>query len=679
MNRFRVAVDVGGTFTDFVIFDTETGTARTGKVLSTTQDQARGVLTGLRTEVGALANMTSLVHGNTVGLNAFLERKGARTLFVTTDGYRDVLRLGRGDKDRLFVVRYRKPEPLVPVTDVETVRERLNFDGSVRTALNEVDVERIAERVQREQIATVAVCLLHAYRNPEHELRVRDILLARVPKLSVSLSHEVAPEWREYERSSTTVLNAYVAPAVDRYLNTLTKELDNGGFRSALHIMQSNGGVTTAAVARKLPVHSLLSGPVGGVIGGATLSKELERPNLLCVDMGGTSFDASIIVDGSPNISTQATLERMPVLTPLLDIHTIGAGGGSIATVEAGGLRVGPESAGAEPGPACYRRGGTKPTVTDANALLGRIDPDYFLAGGMPLDVGAAKRAIETVSAPLGLSPVEAATGILAIVNAKMADAMRTLTILKGVDPRKFSLVAFGGAGPMHAAALAEEVGISEVIIPWAPGTFSAWGMLHTDMRRDLVASYYQPAATVDPLDLARRFDGLTSEGDRLLEADDVPIPQRRFTRLVDMRYQGQEYTLTIAMPDGNECRIGALIDSFHREYHTRFGHSTPGAPLDMVALRLIATGKNEWPLSMPEKRITRDARKKISRTVVFDGKEHQAAIVHRSTLADDDVVKGPAIIEEPTSTTVVPPAWSVRRGPANALLMTAIGRASQS
>ena len=475
MNRFRVAVDVGGTFTDFVVFDTETGRARIGKVLSTSADQARGVLAGLRKEVGALADMSSLVHGNTVGLNAFLERRGARTLFVTTDGYRDVLRLGRGDKDRLFVVRYKKPEPLVPVTDVETVRERLNFDGSVRTPLNEADVERIAERIVRDGIVTVAVCLLHAYRNAAHELRVRDILLARVPDLSVSLSHEVAPEWREYERSSTTVLNAYITPGVSRYLNTLTDKLREGGFPAAIHIMQSNGGVTTAAVARKLPVHSLLSGPVGGVIGGVTLAKELGRPNLLCVDMGGTSFDASIIVDGLPSVSTQATLERLPVLTPLVDIHTIGAGGGSIASVEAGGLRVGPESAGSEPGPACYRRGGTKPTVTDANALLGRIDPDYFLAGGMPLDLAAAARAIETVAAPLGLSPSAAASGILAIVNAKMADAMRTLTIHRGVDPRRFSLVAFGGAGPMHAAALAEELGIAEVVIPWAPGTFSAW------------------------------------------------------------------------------------------------------------------------------------------------------------------------------------------------------------
>ncbi len=670
MSRYRVAVDVGGTFTDFVIQDTRTGSAVTNKVLSTTEDQARGVLTGLREEIDSFGDIASLVHGNTVGLNALLERRGTRVLFVTTTGFRDVLRLGRGDRKDIFSLHYRKPRPLVPVTDVETLEERVDVDGSIRTALDESGVERIVRRVEEEGIDSVAVCLLHAYRNPVHELRVRELLREHLPELSVSLSHEIAPEWREYERSSTTALNAYIAPTVDRYLRSLMTRLHHDGFESSLHIMQSSGGVTTADVARRRPVQALLSGPVGGTVGGARLAEALDRPNLMCIDMGGTSFDASLVIDGAPSVSTEAQLEGLPLLLPLVDIHTIGAGGGSVAWIEAGGLRVGPRSAGSDPGPACYGRGGSEPTVTDANAVLGRIDPDYFLDGGMALDIEAAERAVDTVAEPLAMARVDAASGILAIINAKMADALRTMTVQQGIDPRSFSLVAFGGAGPMHAIALAEELGIADVIVPWASGAFSAWGMLHTEMRRDLVRSHYRPPAAIDGAELEAVFRELGAEGDELLAADGVPAGQRRFHRQADMRYTGQEYTITVDAPD-DATDVPALIERFHGDYLVRYGHSTPGAPVETVALRLTASGANEWPMAagVPEGEQATAARP--TRSVVFDGAAHDAAVVHRKEIAEGSVVDGPAIVEEPTATTVVPPGWRVAVGLANALVIS--------
>lgn len=672
MAEYRVAVDVGGTFTDFVIQDAQSGLAFTNKVLSTTEDQANGVLAGLEESISDFGELSGLVHGNTVALNAFLERRGDRVLFVTTEGFRDLLRLGRGNRTKLFDVRYRKHQPLVPVTDVVTVSERINVDGTVRTPLAMDDVDSIVKRIRQDDIKTVAVCLLHAYRNPAHEIEVRDFLLAEIPGLSVSLSHELAAEWREYERSSTTALNAYVAPKIETYLGSLIQRLGDGGFSSTLHVMQSNGGTTTAPIARRHPVFSFLSGPVGGTMGGVKLAELLERPNLMCVDMGGTSFDASMVIDGAPSVSTEAELEGLPLLLPIVDIHTIGAGGGSVAWLEAGGLRVGPESAGSMPGPACYGRGGTRATVTDANAVLGRIDPAYFLDGGMALDIGAAEAAIASIASPLGLSTTEAAEGILAIVNAKMADAMRTLTVERGLDPRGFSLVAFGGAGPMHAIALAEELEISEVIVPWAPGAFSAWGMLHTDVRRDLAKSHYRPSGGLDGQELAEAFDDLVEQGDRLLEVDGVPQQLRRYVRAIDLRYTGQEYTLTVEVPNQDPADVSSLFQQFHDDYFVRYGHSTPEAPVDAVAIRLAASGVNPRPVATsgePSTNGSTEARPEArQRGVVFGGTKHQATISLRNEV--DAPLPGPAIVEEPTATTVVPPGWTVTVGPANSLVI---------
>ena len=664
MTRYRVSIDIGGTFTDLVVYDEEEKQAFTGKVLSTPDDPAQGVITGLTSAMDDPGQISFLVHGTTVGLNSFLERRGERVLLITTEGFRDIYAIARGDRKKLFALKYRKPEPLVPLWDIHTVRERTLYDGTVEEPLREEDFSPILEKIQAERIGAVAVCFLHAYVNPEHEVRAREILQTSVPGLSVSLSHEVAREWREYERSSSAVLNAYIAPTVERYLRSLEGQLEDRAVEARLHVMQSNGGVMTADAARDLPIQTLLSGPVGGTIGGGALSEALGRPNLLCVDMGGTSFDASLVVEGQPSVSTEIELEGLPILMSLVDIHTVGAGGGSLAYLEAGALRVGPKSAGADPGPACYGRGGTQPTVTDANLFLGRMDPEYFLGGEMTLDVGAAEEAIRSVAEKLDLSTEDLAEGILAIINAKMAEAMRTITVEQGIDPREYSLVAFGGAGPMHAVALAEELEIGEVIVPPAPGTFSAWGMLQTDIRHDVTQTFYRPMDASVAGDLESVYSELEGQARQVLREEDVPEERMELMRTADMRYVGQEYFVNVEIPENGKVTgdaLGALDERFHAAYKTRYGHSTPGAPVEFVNLRVAAlgeleretvgfrTGKGE---ALPEHEL---------REVVFERKRLPAKIFRRDELPSGTSASGPLVMEEDTATTVVPPGWEIR------------------
>jgi N-methylhydantoinase A len=662
MSRYRVSVDIGGTFTDFVVHDEEKDYAFTGKVLSTPDDPARGVITGLTSLIDHIGDIAFLVHGTTVGLNAFLERRGARVLLVTTEGFRDVYTIARGDRKKLYALQYRKPEPLIPPHDIHTVRERMRWNGSVQEELHTEDFEPIIQKIQTEGIHAVAICFLHSYVNPEHELQARSLLQQRVPGLSISLSHEIAGEWREYERASSAVLNAYVAPIVERYLSSLQSQAQERGLRSTLYVMQSNGGVMTATAARSLPIQTFLSGPVGGTIGGQALSQALNRPNLLCVDMGGTSFDASLIINGQPSFSTETALEGLPVLMSLVDIHTIGAGGGSLAWLEAGALRVGPRSAGADPGPACYGLGGMQPTVTDANLFLGRMDPDYFLGGHMKLDKHAAEVAIRSVADKLGLPAEALAEGMLAVINAKMADAMRTITVKQGIDPREYSLVAFGGAGPMHAVALAAELEIKEVIVPWAPGTFSAWGMLQTNVRHDLTQTFYQAMDATTLQDLESVYQQLEEQGREILRSEEVADEQMGFLRTTDMRYIGQEYSVNVPVSsesgkDGREV----IATRFHDAYKTRYGHSTPGAPIEFVNLRVAAFGKlirRTAGFRTAEGGQSYDVG---TRPVIFNGKALSARFYRRDRLPTGVVLAGPHVIEEETATTVVPADWISR------------------
>jgi N-methylhydantoinase A len=652
-------MDIGGTFTDFVVTDPEQRTTLTGKTSTTPESPAQGVLEGVSRLVPEPGRIGFLVHGTTVGLNAFLERKGTRVLLVMTAGLRDAYSIARHDRKELYALRYRKPERLVPRRDVFEVTERLLWDGSVETPLEEESFAPLLEALRRDGIEAVAVCFVHAYANPEHELRAREILKREFPELSVTLSHEIAREWREYERASSATMNAYIAPRVERYLTALEEELGRIGVSAPLHVMQSSGGITTARRAREQPLQTLLSGPVGGTIGGAALARLTGRPNLLCVDMGGTSFDMSLIVGGRPTVSTETELEGLPVLIPLVDIHTIGAGGGSLAWLEAGGLRVGPQSAGAVPGPACYGRGGTEPTVTDANLHLGRLDPEYFLGGRMRLDQGAAARALRSIASELGLDDVTFAEGMLAIVNANMADAMRTITVKQGIDPREYSLVAFGGAGPMHAVWLAEELDIREVVIPWSPGTFSAWGMLQTDMRHDLALTFYHPLAGADPQAVLGAFRALEDEGRALLLEQDLPDEDVYFTRTADMRYVGQEYSVSV--PIGPAVVLEEVEAAFHDAHRVRYGHSTPGAPVEFVNLRVAAMGRiaaEAVPIHPPNGNGDPSLGR---RRVVFDGRPYETEALLRGRLAPGSSFDGPVVVEEETATTVVPPGHSVR------------------
>jgi N-methylhydantoinase A len=658
MSRYRVAIDIGGTFTDFVIADRGAGHAFTGKSLTTSANQAEGVMSGLRELVPKANDIDFIVHGTTAGLNAFLERKGTRVLLITTAGLRDSYSIARGDRKELFALQYRKPQRLVPRRDVVEVRERLRWDGSVAEPLHEDDFEPLLARIVEQQIKAVAVCFVHAYVNPAHELAAREILKRARPDLSITLSHEVAREWREYERASSAVLNAYIAPIVERYLGTLESEIARFGVRATLHVMQSNGGVMTAAAARELPIQTLLSGPVGGTIGGAGLSSAGQRPNLLCVDMGGTSFDLSLIVNGKPNVSTETELESLPILMPLVDIHTIGAGGGSLAWLEAGALRVGPQSAGADPGPACYGRGGTAPTVTDANLFLKRLDPAYFLGGRMRLDEKAAARAIHETATQVGLDDVAFAEGMLAIINAKMADAMRTITVKQGIDPRHFSLVAFGGAGPMHAVWLGKELEISEVIVPWSPGTFSAWGMLQTDIRHDVSQTFYRQLDGLPMGEVEEVYVLLEGQGREILHGEGMSDEQIHFLRTADMRYVGQEYFVNVGV-DGATALTG-ISQSFHEAHRTRYGHATPDAPVEFVNLRVAAVGgldREAVGFTAPEK--GEDPVMGV-RDAIFDGRAQATTILLRSRLGPGAGYSGPLVVEEDTATTVVPPGYRI-------------------
>jgi N-methylhydantoinase A len=672
---YRVAMDIGGTFTDFVVIDEAEELTSTGKTSTTPAHPEQGVLEGLVQVVPELREISFIVHGTTVGLNAFLERKGTRVLLVMTAGLRDAYSIARHDRKELYTLRYRKPERLVPRRDVFEVTERLRFDGSVDTPFDESSLAPVIAAVEANGIEAVAVCLLHAYVNPEHELKARELLERACPGLSVTLSHEIAREWREYERASTAALNAYVAPRVESYLRRLGDELTTREVPATLHVMQSNGGITTAAKARQQPVQTLLSGPVGGTIGGAALSRAIDRPNLLCIDMGGTSFDLSLIVDGRPTVSTETDLEGLPILMPLVDIHTIGAGGGSLAWLEAGGLRVGPQSAGAMPGPACYGRGGTQPTVTDANLFLGRLDPDFFLGGRMRLDDEAAARAVQLVAGQIGLDDTALAEGMLAIVNANMADAMRTITVKQGIDPRDFSLVAFGGAGPMHAAWLAQELEIREVIVPWSPGTFSAWGMLQTDIRHDVVRSFYRPLAGLEETAVGEVLVELQAEATGLLASEGIEEADHYFARSADMRYVGQEYTVHV--PIGGDVDLAGLDASFHEAHRIRYGHSTPGAPVEFVNLRLAGFGRiagEAAPFRAPSEALDPVAG---TRQATFAGAVVDTKVLHRDRLRPGDEFPGPLVIEEQSSTTVVPPGCTMTVDDlGNLLITTTDGRA---
>ncbi|MDW7739711.1 MAG: hydantoinase/oxoprolinase family protein [Bacillota bacterium] len=676
MSRYRVSVDIGGTFTDFVFYDTETNEQKEGKALTTPDNLTDSVISGLGLEMKDLSEVDFFVHGTTVGLNSLLQRKGSRVALITTRGFKDVYEIARGNRKEMYNLRFSKPTPLLKRIDVYEVDERVLFNGAIEKPLDKKSVIKAAEEIKAGDYESIAVCLINAYINPVHEEEIEKILKDLTEK-PLSLSHRIAREWREYERTSTTIINAYIAPIVKEYLKILEQRTRDNEFKNPIHIMQSGGGVITSSIAKDSPIQTLLSGPVGGALANKYLSDTLGYQNLIGVDMGGTSYDVSMIIGGRPDVSTETIFEGFPILTPMVNIYTIGAGGGSIAWIEGGGLRVGPISAGAKPGPACYDRGGTEPTITDANVVLGRIDVDGFLGGSLRLNKDKAIEAVQKIANRLNLSVIETAEGICKVADAKMADAIRQLTVRKGIDPREFVLVAFGGAGPMHACLTAEELGIETILVPELPGVLSAWGMHQSDLRLDTVRTMKKIVDTVDPQEVSEQYQTMIAEIEPMLLQQHIEENRIEYSRVADVRYFGQEYTVHVPFQNGPVTRqtLSDLRELFYEMHHQIYGHSNKVEPVEIVNLRLVGIGKLEKTPKNKDETIHGD--KPVARKVakaVFYNREYDTAIYRRGELKTGQNLDGPAIVEEKTATTVVPPGYSVKVDPYGNLLINKQG-----
>lgn len=649
--NLRVGVDIGGTFTDIVIIDPVSKTTRTHKVLSTPKAPAIGMLRGLD-ETGVIKDTGFLVHGTTAGLNAILSGAGDRIALVTTEGFRDVLEIGRGENRDVWSLSPARRKLLMSPGDILTVGERLRHDGTVKTPLRSDDVTQVVQKLKEEGISSVAVCFLHAHRNPAHELQFRDLLKAQLPDVSVVLSHEISPEQGEYERTSSVVATAYVSRTIDTYLSVLQRELAARSCPAPLHVMRSSGGICSAELVARQPIQTILSGPAGGVVAAETISKALNRPNLIAIDMGGTSSDVSLVIDGRMTLSSEGEIADNILRMPVVELHTIGAGGGSIARAEGGGLRVGPQSAGSNPGPACYGLGGVQPTVTDAQVYLGRIDPQWFLGGRMELDLAAAQKAIAGLAGALGTDETSAAEGIVDVANAMMANAIRTLAMRRGIDHRKFALVAFGGAGPLHGAAVAEELGIDEVIVPFGTGVLSAWGMLHADIRHDVSLPLEGFAGTQEAEALLERTRAeLCEKAAGLLVAEGLAEADSEYRVSLDMRYAGQSNAIPVELRS-----IASLADDFHEQYRRQFSHAMPEVPVELVQMRLGAIGR--IGAQFVDRAEPAAQRGEQMRKVVIGRQTHEARFIHRDAIGGTESVTGPAIILEDASTTLVPPGW---------------------
>lgn len=696
--RYRIGVDIGGTFTDGTLVDSVTGQVTTSKVLSTPADPGSAFISAvhklLNMDGGIAPEMVEhVVHATTVATNAIIEGKLAKTAFITTEGFRDMLEIARQIRPSLYDLQFEKPPPLVPRQLCFEVPERLDAKGQVVTPLDDDAVARVVELIAESEVEAVAVCLLHSYRNPDHEQRVGKALRARLPDVIISLSSDVVPEFREYLRASTTVINAAVSPIVSIYLASISEKLLAAGINSDLLVMQSNGGVYPAEAASRSPVFMVESGPAAGAVAAAALGLALGHPDVISFDMGGTTAKASLIRDGKPHVTKDYSVgseaqrgtgafggaSGYPVRTPVVDLVEIGAGGGSVAWVDSGGaLRVGPHSAGADPGPVCYGLGGTEPTITDANLVLGRLDPNYFAGGEMSLDVAASREAIrEGCAEPLGLSIEEAAHGIIEIANTAMVNALRLVSVQRGHDPRDFMLIAFGGAGPAHAVRIAEQAGIPRVLIPLGPGTASALGLLVTDMRMEGSATLIVRSDEVEMSLIEGEFERLESAGIEAHRAAASASGEPTFERAVEMRYWGQSFELSVATPNRQKIDdewMKELVESFHKAHETAYGFRVNDEPVELVNLRLTTVGKIARPQMRKLEATGNDASvaSKGERPVYFaendtitgsDGTNRflQTTVYDRAKLPAGAVFDGPVIIEEPDCTTVVQPAWQVK------------------
>lgn len=655
----RIAVDIGGTFTDLQILDARQGRVVAWKTPTTPADPSEGLLTGVREAADrfgfALEDVGLLLHGTTIATNAVLERKLARGVLLTTAGFEDVLEITRHFRRDVYGLAP-DPFPCLIERDMRLgVPERLRADGRVEAPLG--DLAPVLARLREAAPEAVAIGLLHAYANPAHEQALRDAVAAALPGVPISLSSEISPEIREYERLSTTVLNALLMPVVQRYLERLEARLGEGGFAPRIFLVQSNGGMCSLRHAAAQPARLLLSGPSGGALAAERLSRRLARPNLVAVDMGGTSFDVSVVQDHRIGLVTQGEVGGLPVRLPMVEMRTIGAGGGSIAAVDAAGrLTAGPRSAGARPGPVCYGRGGTEPTVTDANAVLGRLDPDFFLGGAMALDLPAARAAMAArIGGPLSMSTEAAAEGVLRVTNVQLAAAVRLSLFEKGLDPRDFALLSFGGAGGLHATEVAEELGITEVIFPREPGTLSAYGILFSDLAQDLARSRLFLADGAHAGALAEAVGALHAEATQRLDADGVADAARAVEIAADLRYRGQAFELLVPWPEAPA--IAPLLARFHATHRARFSYAAEGEAVEIVTLRATAIGrlpKPEEEAPTPPEAATQPA----ARRVWQGGSASDWPVHRREMLRLSDTVTGPAIIEEAFATHVIARGW---------------------
>jgi len=665
-----LGIDVGGTFTDLVVLD-DAGRVRIHKLLTSARDPSVAILKGVADlDVAWETVPTSrVVHGATVATNALLERRGARTALITTQGFRDVLEIGRQTRSELYALQPTRPAPLVPAPWRFELPERMDRQGTILLPLDRLATDSVVRQLLAAGIESVAVCFLFSFLNPTHEWQVRERIAALAGESApfVSLSCEVLPEYREYERTSTTVINAYVAPLMDRYLARLEQGL--GGKR--LQIMQSNGGTISAEAARRQAARTALSGPAGGVVGSFELARMAGFEQIITFDMGGTSTDVSLC-PGRIQETTEGAIAGLPIRLPIIDIHTVGAGGGSIARLDTGGaLRVGPESAGSDPGPVCYGRDDAREiTVTDANLLLGRLDAGHFLGGRMALDLPRARTGMQELARRLSLPLEAAAWGVIRVANSNMERAIRTISVERGFDPRDFALVAFGGAGPLHACELAADLRIPQVLIPPHPGVLSALGMVLADVVKDYSQTVMLPADKADTETLAELFAPLYERGRADLQAEGLADAESRFLPAMDMRYVGQSFELTLEFAPDELQRLDpqAYITRFHEVHRQRFSYASEGEPVEIVNMRLKAIGQTAKPRFsyVPPGGVDPRAAHVGYKQVYFAGggsprsaRPLPAALYQRERLAAGNIVVGPAVLFQFDTTTVVPPGWA--------------------
>ncbi|HCP00084.1 MAG TPA: methylhydantoinase, partial [Rhodospirillaceae bacterium] len=654
----RLAVDIGGTFVDAVVFDTETRTLRLEKDFTTPDNAAEGVLSAIGRLDLSLADVETFVHGTTLGLNTVLERKGADTGIITNAGFEDVFETGRyhRPREKMYMLTYDDPPLLIAKRYRHGVPGRLNAQGEEIEPLDEAALRAAARRLVEEHGRTsIAVCFLHAYRNPDHELRAKAIIGEMYPDVAVSISADIVREYREYERTSTTVVNAYVKPIFQTYVAGLESNLGAAGFDGAFYITRSGGGALQARVSADVPVHTIFSGPAGGLIGTVALSELTDRPNMIAVDMGGTSTDACVVHNGQPALKYEAALENLPLMIPTYDISTIGAGGGSLARAENGLLRVGPQSAGAVPGPVCYGNGGTAPAFTDAVLAMGYIDPARFLGGEMTLDVAGAEAAVRThVADPLEIDLVAACRGIYEVLLAKTVSAVREITVEAGLDPREFSMLGFGGGGGMFVPLVGREMGVREVIIPQASSVFSAWGMLMTDIVQEYARTVLLLLDDIEMADLTRAATELAESARADLVDAGFPESAQLVEHAAELRYFGQEHTLEVSIDGADSLdEIRARYDEAHLR---RYGHAMED-PVQLVNLRVRGIGRESKPeLPRIDERGTgkRPAPRATRAAYCFATADTaEFAIYDRVSLLAGDVLPGPAVIEEATTTVV--------------------------